>query len=96
MIRCPEGMEVQSITFDRDMWTPKQARSWLSGHGYKTPKTDYTKNELRYRQGHPKHYRKDLFKTIPFGDKENTGIQAIVGCPKKSKNPGSVIRSTLP
>lgn len=96
MKRCPTGTEVQSVIFNRDTWTARNARSWLAKNKLKTPKTDTKKNTLRYRQHSKAKYKKGSFRNIPFGDAKVTGIQAVIGCPKKTKNPGSVILAINP
>ncbi len=73
---------VQSILFDRNNWTPENAKKWLKLHDYKTHfgKKQYhlTKNFIRFRQQEPKkdhHYR-----IIKLGD----NIDAVMMYPGKS------------
>ena len=79
-----QGTEVQSLLFDKSLWTVPSAKAWAKDHGYKSGKADDSSpNVIRIRQIDP-----DLEKivgTIPFG--KNTGIQAVVGLPKTKQNP---------
>ena len=67
-------MRVQSILFDRDLWTEAKARRWLKREGFRYGKVDATERHLRYRQIDPAYF--STFRTIPFG--KETGIQAVV------------------
>lgn len=84
----PRSTVTQSILFDRDFWTLSSARAWLKRHGYKVPKVDTTENYYRFRQLPPSKFVKTALRTKSFGDE--TGIKAIIGMPKRSKNPSSV------
>ena len=75
-----EASTVQSIIFDRTVWTAREAKRWLREHDYKAPNVDRQPNVYRFRQHAPFLFHKDSFRTIPFG--AGTGIQAIVAIPK--------------
>ena len=69
-------MPVQSILFDKKLWSQKDAEKWLKQHKYKISyygkKVHITKNKLRYRQTKPKkEYR---YRTINIGN----GIEFII------------------
>jgi hypothetical protein len=68
---------VQSLLFDRDVFTIAQAKAWASDHGWKTHDVDVPTS------GHYIHLRQEspaLFQRVrvkPFGSRH--GIQARVG-----------------
>lgn len=72
-------MEVQSVLFSADNWTPARARAWLARHDYTAPKIDRTENYLRVRQIDPSAFNRKTFRTIHLGD----GIAIVVGVRKK-------------
>ena len=58
---------IQSILFDRKLWTPSKAQKWLRNHGKKILKLDVTTHYLRYRQLPPNfknYYTYDIGKGI--------------------------------
>lgn len=65
--------EVQSLLFDRDLFTPAKAKAWAKAHGYKASDLDTTDRYYRLRQfdanGHP-------CRTITFN--AESGVKAIV------------------
>jgi hypothetical protein len=83
MKQCPRGTEIQSVRFDAEKWTARDARAWLLSHDMRAPAVDRTANQLRYRQCAPSRMTKGSFRTIEL-DKRN-GISAVIGCPKKAK-----------
>ena len=69
---------VQSVIFDKNSWTVKNAAKWLMQHKYVVDKVDITDNYLRFRQNEP-DYKKYRYRTYPI-----TGsIKLILGYPKK-------------
>jgi hypothetical protein len=60
-------MEVQSVTFHKNEWTPFKARLWLDNNGYKSKKLDITENMLRFRQHAPSGYTQFATKQLPNG-----------------------------
>jgi hypothetical protein len=52
---------VQSITFDKSMFTPEQVYDWIRSHGYKFSAIDETENQLRVRQFNPEYVRRLKF-----------------------------------
>jgi hypothetical protein len=77
-------MEVQTILFDREKWSRRDAQGWARAHGYRMA-IDATRDRYRMRQAQPAGFTRGSFRTIDFGN----GIQAVVGCPK-ARNPGTV------
>lgn len=75
---------VQSVTFDKSQWTPRQAKSWLKKHGHTyQEKVDETEHRLRFRQDNPRLYNEYVTKELP-GD---VGIQLVLGLRPKSAKP---------
>jgi hypothetical protein len=64
---------IQSLVFDRNVFTPATARAWAKRHGFRAPKVDQTKNVLRIRQAEPSRFR--TFRTI----KIRAGVNAVLG-----------------
>jgi hypothetical protein len=58
---------VQSVVFDKDMFTVAQAKAWLKKHKYKYGKVDKKANTLRFRQQDPETYSKYRTKRISDG-----------------------------
>lgn len=52
---------VQSITFDKSMYTPEQVHDWIRSHGYKFSGVDETENQLRVRQFNPEYLKRLKF-----------------------------------
>lgn len=49
--------KVQSVAFDKDAFTEKQARKWLKKHGFKSDgKIHETKKNWRFRQKPPSNF----------------------------------------
>lgn len=67
-------MTVQSILFDKSIWTNSNALLWLSEHNFHPlKKVHFTKNFLRYRIQNP-----DLF-THFFIKRIANGIELVIG-----------------
>lgn len=58
-------MKVQSILFDRNLWTQQKAKKWLMNHDYIYPKIDITENFFRFRQKVPDKNKR--YRTINIG-----------------------------
>lgn len=81
-----KGSKVQTIMFDKDHYTLRQARKWLKDNDFKDLKVDETEEYYRFRQLDPSLFVKNSFRTINF----TTTVKAVVGIPKarsKKKNP---------
>ena len=70
---------IQSVLFDKKLFTPKQAITWLKKHNYKYSKIDIKPNHLRFRQTTPK--KGDAYRTKKLGD---SGIELILEMNKLS------------
>jgi ADP-ribose pyrophosphatase YjhB (NUDIX family) len=76
--RWPRSSEVQSLIFDRDMFTPRQAQQWARQHDFAATAVDKQANTLRIRQVDPEAFDRTYgFRTIRLTD----GVQATVGVP---------------
>jgi hypothetical protein len=77
--RFPRGVEVQSLIFDANEFSAREARSWASEHGFKAPATDRGPTTLRLRQKSPRSFVENTFRTIAL----RGGVNAVVASPKK-------------
>jgi hypothetical protein len=92
MSRFTRPTSVQTIIFDRKLWSVSAAKKWLAAHGYKVPSVDTTDAYLRFRQRPTFDFDKGSFRTKKFG--EDTGIKAVIGMPRKKaakSNPKKVV-----
>jgi hypothetical protein len=73
-------MEVQSLMFDRELWTLAEARAWLRQHGYRVSRPDAGPQAqyYKFRQAPPEDFR---FIRVGNFDGPNLGIKARYGCP---------------
>lgn len=76
--RFRRSTQVQSLIFDRDLFTAREARSWASAHEFKAPATDRTAHTLRLRQRNPGRFQRGTFRTITL----RKGVKAVIGVPK--------------
>lgn len=64
-------MRIQSILFDKHIWTKSASANWLVQHSYKTSfygkRVEVTANRYRYRQLAPKKGAKYRIKKLPGG-----------------------------
>jgi len=58
---------IQSVTFDKHLWTQSQARKYLARHHFKDNGVDETENQYRYRQHEPPKDSKYFIKTLRGG-----------------------------
>jgi hypothetical protein len=73
--------KVQSLQFDKDLFTADEAKAWAKTHDFKYGKVDLGQgNWLRLRQADPEHFRPSTFRVISFRD----GVQAVIAVPKRS------------
>jgi bisphosphoglycerate-dependent phosphoglycerate mutase len=68
---------VQSVAFDKSLYTPEQVHEWVRSHGYKYSKIDETDTQLRARQVSPE-YLKRLGFTQYVTKNIGHGIQLIL------------------
>ena len=64
---------VQSVLFNKDKYTPQEAKEWLKQHKFKHSKVDKRGKNLRFRQADPDIYTK--FRT----KKSDDGISFVIG-----------------
>lgn len=78
-----ESSKVQSLVFNKDEYSPGEARRWAKDHGFKGGKVDAKANTLRLRQRNPGQYNQ--FRTIQL----KPGVKATLGWEesKQTKDP---------
>ena len=74
---CPRGMTLQSLAFNRNVWTEREAKTWASAHGYPMG-VDVKPNYWRIRVENPAK-----FSSFRWGRPWLEGLHPIYGCPKK-------------
>lgn len=71
---APGSVVIQSLIFDKEKFSPEEARSWIKSHdGFGDYGMEETENSYRFRQYDPEHFAR--FRTSPLAD----GIQAVFG-----------------
>lgn len=66
--------DIQSVLFDRDLWTVIEARTWLRKHKFIPIKLPHqTKNKIRFRLQNPLNFRR--FRIKKLGE----GIELVIG-----------------
>ena len=68
------GSEVQSVLFDRDLWSERDARKWAERHGFRAHELRATEEHLRFRQFPPELGRD--FRTVTIS--EGNGIKVVL------------------
>lgn len=81
----PNGTAIQSLVFDKRVFSARSARSWAASHGFRAGKTEDLLNTIRLRQRQPGQFLDGTFRTIPLDD----GVQAIIASPKASSSASS-------
>lgn len=76
------GLRVQSLLFDRDVFTKTDARKWVKSHGFVDLGVDEKPNTWRFRQHEPPEHERDSFRTIYF----RPGVQAVVARPNVARS----------
>ena len=74
----PGSSEVQSLMFDRSVFSKPEAVQWATQHGFGAPKVHLTPNLIRLRQVSPTRFKRSSFRTISMSE----GVKAVVGVPK--------------
>jgi len=69
-------METQSVLFNKNKYTKKQAEKWLVDNGYKVKKVDITENLRRYRQLPPGSFNQ---KTYRMKKLKGNDLMLVVG-----------------
>lgn len=74
-IKYPDKYMIQSILFDKELWTATKARRWLKRHGHKLLKgADITQNYIRFRLHNPREGH--IYRTHNLG--KANGIKLIL------------------
>lgn len=76
--RFPSGMTVQSLVFDAQRFSPREARSWASAHGFRSPAHERLATTIRLNQRRKTSFAAGTFRTISL----RGGVQAVVALPK--------------
>lgn len=74
---------VQTVIFDKTIWSTESAKKWLSDHDMRSDKTDITENSIRFRQKDPGDFEDGSLRTIIPG--ENTNNKHDTGEEKKKE-----------
>jgi hypothetical protein len=72
---------VQTLIFDKAVFTRSEAVKWARSHGFKSNKVDTTKTSYRLRQRNPGDFQRGSFRTISL----RRGVKAVIGRLKASK-----------
>lgn len=85
-IHKTENYYIQSVVFEKNMFSLKEARKWLKENNYVSKKPDITDTQIRFRQVNPKYIENkgfDRFRTKKLGKK--SGISLIIAYKNKMK-----------
>lgn len=74
-----EGMVIQTLIFDKQLFSRSAARRWAREHEFVSSKVDETETSFRLRQREPSEFQEDSFRTIDITE----GVKAVVGRLKK-------------
>lgn len=77
-----KGTIIQTILFDKDKFTEKEAKKWADNNDFKYGKVDETENKYRLRQEKPAEFKNKTFRTIELTD----GVKAVIACPIEKKS----------
>jgi len=77
--RFPRATTIQSLIFDKGLFSKSQAKRWATQHGFVSTGVDTKENTYRIRQHEPSSFSKGTFRTIELSE----GVQAVIGMPKK-------------
>lgn len=81
--RFPRSTEVQTVIFDKDVFSRADAKEWAHDHGFLAGKIDEKENTFRMRQQDPSAFTHGTFRTISLTE----GVKAVVGMPRAHRNP---------
>jgi HK97 family phage prohead protease len=70
-----DSTTIQTLIFDKEMFTVEQAKQWADEHDFKSDSVDETEDSIRLRQIDPDEFYEDSFRTIEIDD----GIKAVIG-----------------
>ena len=77
-----EGTVIQSLIFDKELFTAETAKTWALDHDFKAESVDDTSESIRLRQKDPNEFLEDSFRTIELTD----GVKAVIGRLKDGKD----------
>lgn len=73
--RKKTSTRVQTLIFDRKLFTLTEARNWARTHDFKSSGVDETEDSYRIRQRDPSRFKSGSFKTVEL----TKGVKAVVG-----------------
>lgn len=83
--RCKKEIEkattVQTLIFDKAVFSRSEAIKWARSHGFKSNKVDPTSSSYRLRQRNPGDFARGSFRTISL----RRGVKAVIGTLKADK-----------
>ncbi len=69
---------IQTLIFDKERFTRRQAEAWADDHDMSSGKVDETGESFRLRQREPSVFVDGSFRTITL----RAGVQAVIGRPR--------------
>lgn len=85
---------LQSVLFDKEIWTRAKARAWLKENDLKSDKLDETEDNFRFRQRDPGDFKPRSFRTISPGQRRAKAGED--GSPKDDDEKKTAKTITLP
>ena len=71
-----DSSTIQSVAFERELWTPSDAKEWLKNHNFiPIKKVHPNRRFLRYRLAKPAQFRTFHVKVLPDGVRLILGIK---------------------
>jgi len=86
-----QDAEVQSLLFDKNVYSTQEAKDWVKSHDFKSDDVDIIEEYIRLRQRDPDGYQDDSFRAIDLDD----GIKAVIGKKQKDQNEEKVMEEKL-
>lgn len=77
-----DSTTVQSLIFDKELFTNETAKNWAKEKEFKADLVDDTSESIRIRQRDPNDFLEDSFRTIELTD----GVKAVIGRLKDGKD----------
>lgn len=76
---CPTGTVIQTLIFDKKVFSKKKASEWLKDHDFKS-RIEITEDSYRARQIQPRSFKPTSLKTTDFDGKLPEGLKVVIGC----------------
>lgn len=81
-LKATTSTRVQSLIFDKKLFTVETAKKWALDHEFKADKVEETEDSIRIGQVEPSEFLEDSFRTIELTD----GVKAVSGRLKDGKD----------